>query len=319
MPVRFFQRTFPSANMVLIQGSYPVLIDTGFGSDIAETGRLLRDAGTPPEALSLIVNTHYHADHSGGNADFQSRYGIPIAAHRWEAAIVNARDADACSARWLGQRVDPYRVDTPLSDGDEIPAGDGTLRAVHTPGHTLGHISLYLPDDQILICGDSVHGDDAAWIGPFREGAGALLRAMESLDRLAALPLRWACSGHGAAIADPYAAIASARRRYNSWLADPRKLGWHALKRIFTYALMLFDGLSEAEIPPYLLARGWFADYSRWIFDTPPGDFVQPLLAEMLRSGAAEWRDGKLYPRAPYVPPPPGWNEAAIPPASWPR
>lgn len=319
MPIRFFRRAFPSANMALLQGSRPVLIDTGYGSDLAETERLLRDAGTPPESLTLIVNTHYHGDHAGGNHGLQSRYGIPIAAHRWEAAAVNARDADACSARWLGQRVDPYRVDLPLADGDELPAGDGALRVVHTPGHTLGHISLYLPDEQTLICGDAVHGDDAAWIGPFREGAGALLRAIESLDRLAALPLRWACSGHGPAIADPSAAIATARRRYDSWLADPRKLGWHALKRIFTYGLMLADGLADSSIPPYLLSSGWFADYSRWIFDTAPADFIAPLLAEMLRSGAAEWRDGKLYPRAPYTPPPPGWNDAAILPASWPR
>jgi glyoxylase-like metal-dependent hydrolase (beta-lactamase superfamily II) len=43
------------------------------------------------------------------------------------------------------------------------------LQVIHTPGHTLGHISLYAPDEQILILGDAVHGDDVAWINPFRE------------------------------------------------------------------------------------------------------------------------------------------------------
>src|SRR3954466_9619358 len=63
----FFQRPFPSANMALLHGPRPVLFDTGFGSDADETESLLRQAGTPPDHLALIVNSHYHCDHVGGN------------------------------------------------------------------------------------------------------------------------------------------------------------------------------------------------------------------------------------------------------------
>lgn len=61
--LHFFERMYPSANMVLVRGDHPVLVDTGFGSDFPETERLLKDAGVPPQQLSLIVNTHYHCDH----------------------------------------------------------------------------------------------------------------------------------------------------------------------------------------------------------------------------------------------------------------
>ncbi|WP_232324825.1 MBL fold metallo-hydrolase [Halobacillus mangrovi] len=70
----FFERKFPSANMVLIKDEYPILIDTGFGSDVKETEQLLKEEGVSPKALHLIVNTHYHSDHVGGNFHFQKNY-----------------------------------------------------------------------------------------------------------------------------------------------------------------------------------------------------------------------------------------------------
>jgi hydroxyacylglutathione hydrolase len=316
--LRFFQRAYPSGNMVLVTGSRPALVDSGLGSDIAETVRLLAEAGTPAERLALVINTHYHCDHAGGNHVLQQRHGVAIAAHTWEAAVVNARDRDACAAEWLNQPVEPYHVDQALHDGDVIETGEAALRVVHTPGHTLGSICLYAPEEQVLICGDVVHADDVAWLNVFREGAGALQRALASLDRLAALPVRWACSGHGPAIEAPGAAIDAARRRYERWQQDPRKLGWHACKRLFAYALMLEDGLNADEVAPYLARCPWFADYSRWIFAMEPEDFVQPMLQELVRSGAAEWRGGRIVARAPYVAPPKGWVAACARPRDWP-
>ncbi len=314
----FFERMYPSANMVLIRGKYPVLVDTGYGSDLTITENLLRESGVPPESLSLIVNTHYHSDHVGGNSGLQGRYGTPVAAHRWEAALINNRDREACSAEWLDQPIEPYEASLPLSDGDEVDAGGVVLEVLHTPGHTLGHVSLYAPEERVVLFGDAVHGDDVAWINPYREGAGALERVLESLDRLASLPIRWAYSGHGPAIEDPLAAVDAARRRYDRWLGDPEKVAWHACKRIFAYALMLRDGLDEAEVSHYLLRCPWFLDYGRHGFGIEPEDFVEPLLAEILRSGAAGWRDGRLVALAPYNPPAVGWSPELPWPKDWP-
>ena len=316
--LRFIQRPFPSANLVVIEGRHPVMFDTGFGSDFAETERLLREAGVAPERLTLALNSHYHSDHVGGNHGLQARYHVPVGAHRWEAAMVNRRDPHACSAVWLDQPVEPYTVDRPLSDGDEIPAGDTVLQVIHTPGHTLGHISLYLPEERILLCGDAIHRDDVPWISIYREGAGALERALESLERLARLPVRWACSGHGPAIENPAAAIETGLRRFERWLTQPENMGWHTCKRVFTYALMLTDGMAAADIPAYLLRCGWYGDTVLGIFHTDPAEFVAPLLVEMVRSGAAAWRDDRLVPTAPYVSPPPGWIVHIPWPADWP-
>jgi glyoxylase-like metal-dependent hydrolase (beta-lactamase superfamily II) len=313
----YLERDYPSANGVLIRTSRPVLVDTGFGSDLPETERLLWEAGVSPESLRLVINTHHHSDHVGGNHDIQRGYGVPVAAHRWEAGPVNNRDPEACCAEWLDQPVEPYRVDVPLADGDEVDAGEICLRVLHTPGHTLGHTSLWEPEERVLICGDALHDDDVGWINPFREGVGALERALESLDKLAGLPARRVLSGHGREIHDHLAAVNAVRGRYERWLADPRKPAWHACKRIFAYALMLSDGLPQARVARYLLGCPWFGDYARHVFGVEPPEFVGPLLSEMLRSGAAGWRDGRLVALTPHNPPPRGWDPPISRPKHW--
>lgn len=319
--LQFFERNYPSANMVLIRGPQPILIDPGFGSELAATERLLREAGTPPEELQLIVNTHYHGDHVGGNHGLQTRYHLPIAAHHREAILINCRDAQACCCDWLNQPIEAYTVNRMLSEGDALSTGEVTLETLHTPGHTEGHLSLYEPDEQVLICGDVVHSNDVAWINLFREGPGALKREMETLQRLLRLPLRQAYSGHGPAIEQPHNAIEIALKRYEKWLADPEKLGWHAIKRIFTYALMIYNHIpmDEAGLTAYLLEQRWFQDYAQGIFRSEPVDFVKPLLTEIQRSGAAEWQHGRLVAQAPYNPVPDNWTNEPIHPRDWPK
>ncbi|GAC1348605.1 MAG: hypothetical protein NVS4B7_18000 [Ktedonobacteraceae bacterium] len=315
----FFQRRFPSANMVVLRGKRPLLVDTGYGSDVTETEQLLRAGGVQPEQLQLIINTHYHCDHSGGNSYLQNRYAIPIAAHCWDAAMINGRDREACSAEWLNQPVEAYAVNQLLTEGSEIQTEHATLRVLHTPGHTLGHIALYEAEQQILICGDVVHRNDVAWLNIFREGAGVIQRALQTLERLASLPLRWACSGHGPAMEKPLASIDVGRSRYEKWLREPEKMAWHACKRILTYDLMMYNGLSEQEVTQHLLQSCWFSDYSRYYFACEPVDFVKPLVDELLRSKAASWQEGRLVALMPYTTSPANWSSGATRPREWPQ
>lgn len=305
--------------MVLVRGERPVLVDTGFGSDLPETEELLREAGVPPEKLALIVNTHYHCDHAGGNHGLQERHGIPIATHRWEAELVNRRDREACGVEWLDQPIEPYRVDVQLSEGDELSVAGTRLLVLETPGHTLGHVSLWTPEEGVLILGDAAHGDDVAWINPYREGAGAMVRALETLEKLSTLPVRRAFSGHGPAIEDPKSAFDAARRRYEKWLEEPEKACWHGCKRIFAYALMIYGGLAGPEVSPYLLRCPWYHDFARHGFGVEPKDFVEPLLAEMLRSKAAGWQAGRLVALPSHNPPPPNWLSGPAKPKDWPK
>lgn len=300
--VCFIERKFPSANMVIVGGAKPVLIDTGFIADLALTEPLIQAAGYDPAALQLIINTHYHSDHVGANASLQNKYGIAIAAHRWEAGLINHNHPEAYCARWLDRHVEPYKVNCLLSDGDEIATGAEVIKVMHTPSHTSGHLSLFLPQSQALVCGDLLSTNDVGWFNIFREGVASIEAAKDSLDKVARLPLKRIYPGHGPAIADPPAAIAQAEARVAGFLRDPEQAAWHACKRIFATTLMIKDGLPEGEVAGYLLQCPWFNDFSTHIFKVQPGDFVRPLLQEMLRSRAARLLNNRLMPGAPERP-----------------
>lgn len=70
--IMFFERPFPSANSIVIQDDQTFLVDTGFGSDVLQTEKLLSDAGILPKQLNSIINTHYHSDHVGEIIIFNS-------------------------------------------------------------------------------------------------------------------------------------------------------------------------------------------------------------------------------------------------------
>lgn len=314
----FFQRSYPSANMVLIRGKQPLLVDSGFGGDLPRTESLIGRTGIRPQEIQYIINTHYHSDHVGGNSALQQRYGLQVAAHRWEGQLVNHKHREACAAQWLDQPVESYRVSLLLVDGDEIDTGSTEINVCHTPGHTLGHISLYLPGTRELICGDLLQTRDVGWINIFREGTSALSITLDSLEKLDRLPLSVVYPGHGPLINEPRPVIARARKRLERWLTRPEEAAWHACKRIFAYALMINRGLPGSEINDYLLACNWFIDFSRHIFRIDPPDFVQPLVDEMTRSGAGFWRDGHLHAATPHNPPGDDWPPPAAKPSDWP-
>ena len=217
----------------------------------------------------------------------------------------------------MDQPVEPYRVDTKLSDNDEIQTGNRALKVLHTPGHTLGHISLYDPEEEILICGDLFHKNDVGWLNIFREGVSAIQRSIESLDRLSKLRIQKAFSGHGPQIENPQASIDAARKRLEKWLSTPEKVSWHACKRIFSFTLLIKDGLAKEEIDNYLLSCGWFQDFARYSFQLQPEEFIQILLDEMIRSGAATWNNDYLIATAPYHAPEKKWMNKNIKPKDW--
>lgn len=315
--IQMIERSFPSANMALINGPRPILIDTGFGSDLPATERLLHDLGVPPRSLYLIANTHDHVDHVGGNHGLLQAYGIPVAAGAAEAERINSRSPDACDAEFLDQPLEPFHVSRILADGDELETGAVVLQVLATPGHTPGHLSFYAPEERVLVLGDVIHRDDVAWLNLCTAGFDPLEQMLVTLDRLAALPVAWACSGHGPRITDFPKALDAARRRYENWREQPQKVGWHACKRAFGYALMLEDGMTAERVQAYLMGAPWFVLTSRRVFDREPAAFVQPLVEEMLRAGAVRWHDSRLVPLTPYTALPPGWVRPGLRPHLW--
>ncbi len=132
------------SNCYLINGN--TLVDTGAGQNKEYLFSKLAENNVDSDDIELIVNTHCHFDHIGGNYLFPN---AKIAIHKCDAISVKAKDT-------LGTHLNPFqnpnnsRVDIELVEGDEI----GDFKVIHTPGHTKGGICLW--DGENLICGDTI-------------------------------------------------------------------------------------------------------------------------------------------------------------------
>ena len=124
-----------------------VVIDPG-----DEANRILSGLQKKGLELKYIINTHGHFDHVGGNKALKDKTGAPILIHRAEAPML---DHLAESAAVWGMRIENSPpADRLLEDGDQITFGEITLEVIHTPGHSLGGIALFTPND--LFVGDTL-------------------------------------------------------------------------------------------------------------------------------------------------------------------
>jgi len=107
--------------------------------------------------VKAIVITHAHIDHIGGAAKLKAATGAPVYMNQNDQELCDALDIQAS---WLGMEI-PERVeiDSPARDGDSLRLGHADFNVLHTPGHTQGSISLWIPQENKLIAGDTLFRD----------------------------------------------------------------------------------------------------------------------------------------------------------------
>lgn len=181
------------------------LIDAGMSK--ANVLKYLTELGRRSTDLKRIIITHSDPDHVSALADLVEATGARVFANGIEArAIADGRASRTLRSRWAALvlkaflsvfRQKPARVDQLLSDAEELSIAGG-LRVVDTPGHTPGHISLYLPTSRVLFCGDSM---EAGRDGQLRRTPSGRtwdeVRAKESVRVQQALGAEIVCPGHG--------------------------------------------------------------------------------------------------------------------------
>jgi glyoxylase-like metal-dependent hydrolase (beta-lactamase superfamily II) len=161
-----------------------ILVDTGAGNNKDYLFSKLRENGVEPEDIEIVVNTHCHFDHIGGNHFFPD---AKIAVHRIDAVSIKNEDTLGTSLSAFDM-ADNSRVDIELEEGDEI----ADFKVLHTPGHTKGGICLW--DGENLISGDTIFAGGG--VGRMDIG-GDYSDMKNSVKRLLELDVKNIYPGHG--------------------------------------------------------------------------------------------------------------------------
>lgn len=164
--------------VVLWDDKYVILVDAGLPDQFPQIKDAMEKATIPFERLSKVIITHHDMDHIGSlnrilNASSQK---VDVLAHEAEKPFIEAevppvrlsqleemlktipgarRQRIMSLYENLKENYVKYKasVNKTVSDGEELACCGGIV-VIHTPGHTLGHISLYLKQKKILIAGD---------------------------------------------------------------------------------------------------------------------------------------------------------------------
>ncbi|MEC0208025.1 MBL fold metallo-hydrolase [Paenibacillus ehimensis] len=167
-----------------------VLIDAGIPYRLPVFEEAMAQAGIRFDKLKKIILTHHDLDHIGGLPELLNAFPhkIDVLATEEEKPYIEGekphlkitpafidRLRAALPAELPSERRDAIlhllehpptaKVDQIVTDGEELPLFGG-IEVIHTPGHTPGHISLYLKQHKLLITGDAMMIDNGCFVEP---------------------------------------------------------------------------------------------------------------------------------------------------------
>ena len=204
-----------SPNVFLVtDGGEGALIDSGFGDEQSLRARLEYLRERPDVKVRYIILTHHHFDHSSGAHRLRQASGAQVVMHPQEERFLRDWQSEAPQdidipadqqavleqVRRFRQQAAEAVPDLPATDGAVLGVGGLSLEVVHTPGHTLGSICVYIRAERALFTGDTALGLGTVAISPPPYGDMALY--LRSLERLKAFDASLMLPGHGRPVED---------------------------------------------------------------------------------------------------------------------
>ncbi|MBA2674359.1 MBL fold metallo-hydrolase [Ramlibacter sp.] len=293
--VMVFERGWLSANNILfVSPQHTALIDSGYCTHARQTVELVRGV-LRERPLDLLLNTHLHSDHCGGNAILQERYpAVETRIPPGLAAVVRRWDPVALSYEPTGQQCPRFRIEGVLAPGSDIVLGQQTWQVHAAPGHDQHSLVLFEPGCGALISADALWENGFGVVFQELEGEDAFDQVAATLDLIESLQAKTVIPGHGGVFTDVRSALGAARRRLDGFSRDPRKHARHAAKVLLKFKLLEIQRAHMDELLAWTARTPYFAlVHKRWFSDVPRGEWEQELVEALMRSGAAirdsEW------------------------------
>ena len=197
-----------------------ILVDAGLPGGLSGIQEEMSKAGVSFDKLDKIIITHQDMDHIGGLPEIikESNHKIEVLAHEDDKPYIQGEkklnkmtpermaqlqeqlksmpEEQRNAMRKLFQNPPTAKVDETVKDKVELPYCGG-IRIIHTPGHTPGHIVLYLKRNKILIAGDLLNINDGDLVGPNPEHTPDMDSAVESLQKLTQYDIEKIITYHG--------------------------------------------------------------------------------------------------------------------------
>lgn len=132
-----------------------VIIDAGANAK-SEFERIFKYIEENELKPTTLINTHGHIDHMLGVEVFKQKYKIPFAISAKDTILLNDAKDRAAMFGFDPDMVTVPSIDINLDDMEEVTFGETTLKVIPTPGHSLGGVCLYEPNDKVLFSGDTL-------------------------------------------------------------------------------------------------------------------------------------------------------------------
>jgi hydroxyacylglutathione hydrolase len=186
------------ANIYLVPGRTPTLIDTGTGF---HSGIILEEIRSiiDPSTIQQIILTHEHYDHVGGTPAFLKATNGKARVGALQDVVEKLKAGKSTFAEMLGGHMPSLTVTLPLQDGSTLQCGDDAYTVLATPGHSPGSICLYCPKHRVLFSGDTVFAGGG--YGRYDFPGGSYDQLLASVERLMTLDVESLYSGHGPEVA----------------------------------------------------------------------------------------------------------------------
>jgi glyoxylase-like metal-dependent hydrolase (beta-lactamase superfamily II) len=299
--ITVFERGWLSSNNILIQGrNSSALIDSGYCTHAQQTLALIADA-LQGQSLDLLINTHLHSDHCGGNAALQAAYpDLQTHIPPGHAGYVRAWDAHALSYTPTGQSCPQFGFSATLKPGTEIQLADLAWQVHAAPGHDPHSVILLEPVSRTLVSADALWEQGFGVVFPELDGVQAFDEVGATLDLIERLKPVLVVPGHGTPFAGVAAALAVARKRLAGFVAAPEKHRRYAAKVLLKFKLLEAQALERDALLAWALGTSYFAGMLAQHAgpdpaNNPVGHALDDLVSDLVRSAAATLHGSRIF------------------------